>query len=286
MGVEGTPIPVVGVADVEVSFSGVNVQAEFIVAKALSADAILGLDFLEQNRCVINAEQRVLYLKGRALALSNTESTSKTMSVDAKAVLYESLCLPPLSEVEIMVKVKSESVSTDVCLVEAAPLKELPVIVANALVRPIESNKEITIPIRLINPSSDSVTLYKGSTVARVSGIDLYNVVANINPKPPDTHSDVSKAEQELLWDLVCGSGQGLDVQQQDKLYALLLSFATSSLDELTNCNTQLTQREAIQSASNLGGYHHLEEKKYTNSWMICYQGTLYSHQQAHGHLP
>ena len=95
VGVEGTPIPVVGVADVEVSFSGVNVWAEFIVAKALSADAILGLDFLEQNRCVINAEQRVLHLKGRALALSNTESTSKTMSVDAKAVLYESLLTSP-----------------------------------------------------------------------------------------------------------------------------------------------------------------------------------------------
>ena len=140
MGVEGSPIPVIEVADVEVSFSGVNVRAEFIVAKTLSADAILGLDFLEQNQCVINAEQRVLHIKGRALALSNTNGASKTTSVEAKAVLYESLCLPPLSEVEIMVKVKSKSVNADVCLVEAVPLKELPVIVANALVKPIESN--------------------------------------------------------------------------------------------------------------------------------------------------
>ena len=76
-----------------------NVQAEFIVAKTLRAEAILGLDFLEQNQCVINAEQRVLHLKGRALALSNTNSTSKTTS-DAKVVLYESLCLPPLSEMK------------------------------------------------------------------------------------------------------------------------------------------------------------------------------------------
>ena len=121
VGVEGSPIPVVGVADVEVSFSGVNARAEFIVAKTLIADAILGLDFLKQNQCVINAEQRVLHLKGRALALSNTNSTSKTTLVDAKAVLYESLCLPPLSEVEIMVKVKSKPVSADVCLVEAVP---------------------------------------------------------------------------------------------------------------------------------------------------------------------
>ena len=96
-------------------------------------------------------------------------------------------------------------------VVEAAPLKELPVIVANVLVKPIESNKEITVPIRLINPSADSVTLYKGSRVARVSRIDPSNVVANVNPKLPDTHPDVSKAELEMLWELLCGSGQGLN---------------------------------------------------------------------------
>ena len=170
---------------------------------------------------------------------------------------------------EVMVKVKSESVSTDVCLVEAAPLKELPIIVANALVKPIESNKEITVPIRLINPSADSVTLYKGSTVACVSEIDPSNVVANINPKPPDTHPDVSKAEQELLWELVCGSGQGLDVQQQDKLYALLLSFAdVFALDDKQLGRTDKLQHSINTKGSHpicLGGYHHLEEKKCIN---------------------
>ena len=174
VGVEGSPIPVVGVADVEVFFSGVNVWAEFIAAKTLNAEAILGLDFLQQNHCIINAKQRVLHLKGRALALSNTSGISKTTFVDAKAVLYESLCLPPLSEVEVMVKINSET----------APLPmKLLIIVANALVKPTDSNKEITVPIRLINPSTDSVTLHKGSTVACVSVIDPSNVVENVNHK-------------------------------------------------------------------------------------------------------
>jgi len=39
VGVEGSPIPVVGVGDVKVSFSGVNIQAEFIVTNILSAEA-------------------------------------------------------------------------------------------------------------------------------------------------------------------------------------------------------------------------------------------------------
>ena len=39
---------------------------------------------------------------------------------DAKAVLYESLCLSPRSEMEVMVKVKSNTISAEVCLIEAA----------------------------------------------------------------------------------------------------------------------------------------------------------------------
>ena len=38
VGDEESHLPVVGVADIEVSFSGVNVQAEFIVAKTLGAE--------------------------------------------------------------------------------------------------------------------------------------------------------------------------------------------------------------------------------------------------------
>ena len=49
---------------------------------------VLKADFLEQNWCVINAEQRVLHLKGRALALSNVICISNTTIVDAKAVIY------------------------------------------------------------------------------------------------------------------------------------------------------------------------------------------------------
>jgi len=69
-----------------------------------------------------------------------------------------------------------------------------------------------------------------------VFGIDPSNAMANVNPKPPHTHLDVSTAEQELLWELVCRSGQELNAQQQYKLYALLLSFAdVFTLNDWTN---------------------------------------------------
>ena len=137
-----------------------------------------------------------------ALAITNTVDRAST--ADTKAVLYESLCLPPLSEVEVMVKVKSDTISADVCLIKATSLpKELTVIIANALVKPVKNNKEITVPIRLINPPADSVTLHKGSTVVHVTKLDPASMVANVNSEPTEFHPDVTPAvnttEQELL---------------------------------------------------------------------------------------
>ena len=116
-------------------------------------------------------------------------------------------------------------------LIKAVALpRELPMNVANALVKPRESNKDITVPIRLINLLEDSVTLHKGSTVACVTRLDPDSVMANVNSQFTGIHPDVipgvKTTEQQWLWELVCGSEQGLDAQQHNKLYALLLGFA------------------------------------------------------------
>ena len=44
-------------------------KGEFLVTNQLSLEIILGLDFLEQNHCAINADQRTLHLQGKALSL-------------------------------------------------------------------------------------------------------------------------------------------------------------------------------------------------------------------------
>ena len=131
-----------------------------------------------------------------------------------------------------MVKVNSDTMSTNVCLIKAAALpRELLVIVAKALFKPRESNKEITVPIRLINPLGDLITLHKRSKVAYVTRLD-----PNVNSQStgsiiyPNVTPGVNTTELEWLWELVCGSGQWLDAQQQNKLYALrgaLLMFST-----------------------------------------------------------
>ena len=73
VGVEGSPLSVRGATTLDITLAGIVVRSDFLVAKTLSAKAIMGLDFLENNGCIINTGQRVMHLKGKAIPL-NRES--------------------------------------------------------------------------------------------------------------------------------------------------------------------------------------------------------------------
>ena len=106
VGVEGSEIAMVGVATLDLSFGGVMVTADFIVTKSLHTGAILGLDFLEENGCIINTEQQVLHLQGKAIPLRGAQCLRKRVPV-INAILADQLTMPPCSQIEIMATVGS-----------------------------------------------------------------------------------------------------------------------------------------------------------------------------------
>jgi len=96
-------------------------------------------------------------------------------------VLCKRLLLPLLCEIEVLAKLQAEVTASNhgsVCLVEALP-RPIPIIVANALVTPLVNNKMTTVPIRLVNPTIEPVTLHKGSAVAHVAQLDSSAIIAN-----------------------------------------------------------------------------------------------------------
>jgi len=67
VGVEGSPLSVQGVTTLDITLAGIVVRSDILVANTLSAEAIMGLDFLESNGCVINTGHSVMHLKGKAI---------------------------------------------------------------------------------------------------------------------------------------------------------------------------------------------------------------------------
>ena len=226
VGVEGSPLSVLGATSLNITLAGTVVSGDFLVAKALSAEAIMGLDFLESQGCVINTGQSVIHLKGRAIPLSR-ESKAHMSNVNIRA--KERLQIPAYSGIETLAQISLNGEVDPAVgwIVEPLLSDDMPALVANAIVTPFKQGEIITVPVRLINPSPQPVVINKGMKLAQMSkcadncAIRSVDIAAE-NQLP----SDIPIQKQQALWDMIERCDEALSEEQQRKLYNLLLSHA------------------------------------------------------------
>ena len=98
VGVDGIPLKVLGSITTPLSISDINFSHRFIVAEGLTTDAILGLDFLETNKCVLDLAKGRIVIADQSVALVpnpfSLHSGCSTITVVQKCVV------PPRSEME------------------------------------------------------------------------------------------------------------------------------------------------------------------------------------------
>ena len=91
VGVEGSPVPVYGATCVKVQMGDLCVNIDFLVVDSLKVESLIGIDFLEKHRCVVNLEEGVLQLKGISIPLQNTRSSYKDRMAPAPLSLVETV---------------------------------------------------------------------------------------------------------------------------------------------------------------------------------------------------
>ena len=252
IGVEGSPLSVLGTANMGVGLGGITVQSDFLVAAGLSSDAIIGLDFLEKHEAVINLGQGVLHLKGRAIPLLKTSPIcvpgANSTSINLR--INETIELPAMSGMDIIVQAPAFSTREHDWLVEATQ-QETSFIVANAVVTPWESENTLDIPVRLVNPSSLPLTIRKHTNVAQLNQLDNISINAvdvqcGNNDDPPLT---VCPHTQQVLWDMVEQSDVNLSESQKQQLYSLLLGYS----DVFAANNSNLGRASLLQHTIHTG---------------------------------
>jgi len=230
VGAEGSTIPVRGVAKLDFTMAGILMTAEFLVTDQLSSEAILGLDFLEQNKCIINAEQHTVHINGKAISLGPRPGKGTSPST-LHVVISERLHIPPLSEMEV-----TGSTMQSVKLLQGHPYlieptdSQTPAMIATAVFSPSLADGERTlIPLRVLNPLSQPITIHKGTKVAQICEIpepEAITPASSVGLDASTTPSNVPLEAKEELWKLVGKSAANLTAQQQEKLYKVLLGFA------------------------------------------------------------
>ena len=80
------------------------------------------------------------------------------------------------------------------------------------------------VPIRLLNPRSEPITLYAGTEVATLEKVeipaDTVSAVGNVNVP------EAGEQMQDMLWELAEKAGPGLTSSEKETFFHLLLSYA------------------------------------------------------------
>ena len=83
VGVEGTRLETWGTATAEIAFAGETFQFPVLVASSLTADAILGMDFLDANKCTLEMANKVLRFPNRGVSISLQDPSSQPHIIQA-----------------------------------------------------------------------------------------------------------------------------------------------------------------------------------------------------------
>ena len=120
-----------------------------------------------------------------------------------------------------------------------------PPAVACALVAPTST----TVPVRLLNPLTEPVTVYAGMTLATLESVEpppgAVDAVSSGDPEVP-----VGVEKQKLLWNLAEQSGRDLGPGEKDLFYHLLLSYA----DVIASSTADLGRTDRLRHSIHTGG--------------------------------
>ena len=223
IGVEGTPLQVLGCSEIPVEIEGKTFSMKVIVVSSLTAEAIMGMDFLEANNCKIDLKQKALCFPDRNLCVPLKNSLAD-MTTEASVVvmLEEPLHLAPLSEIEIMAKVSGECKGEGTWLLEESKSQRLPVRVAHAIVCPNSS----IVPVRLLNPRPETVTVYKNTQLAVLEKLEATPPQVKLPVSLVHAESVIPQQKREMLWQIVERCGSGLNDEQKQAFFLLLTAYA------------------------------------------------------------
>ena len=164
----------------------------------LTSEAILGLDFLQEQQALIDLAARTLSLKGgRVLPLRDPAYVPPPPRAHTEVPVraMRTVEVPPRSELEIAARL--DTPVEGVWLLQGTMDKSLPAAVACALVAPTST----TVPVRLLNPLTEPVTVYAGMTLATLESVEPpLGAVDAVSSGAPEVAVGVEK--QKLLWSL------------------------------------------------------------------------------------
>lgn len=220
--VDGSSVSVLGSCEVRITLSSYTFHHTVLVANTLTSEGILGVDFLQRNKCLVNLGENVLKVLGHSISIPLSHNTKEgAFSKQVDVVAAQTICVPARSELEILAEIHNSIDNGDTWLLEGKQVKDSPLVVARALVKPYNN----TVLVRLLNPQSKPFTLHKKSRIAFMEPMDSLCICTADIPTITKTTPALTEEKRHILWNMVSSCHAELPDDERQKLFHLLSQF-------------------------------------------------------------
>ena len=261
VGAVGTPLDALGTARVSllINFSSAcskSFQVGVVVVSGLTADVILGLDFLLANDCTIDAGQSKLNFPHENLSVTLGARGGRQMSSSEIPVsLGVSVSVPAYSEMEVMAKVPSE-LSRGTWIFEGMDYrKQKTIATARALVSPHIGQ----VPVRLCNPGGKAVMLQKDTRIGTLELVEDSEAKTHITSvtQGDTVQQQAPKEKRDLIWTTINDTCQNLSCQEREELCSLLVEYH----DVISSTSNEMGRTSTIQHHINTGDHPPIRQQ-------------------------
>ena len=248
VGANGSPLAVLGCADIRLCVGTESFQQEAIVVKSLSVDGILGMDFLTENKCKIDVGERKLQIQSRGIQVSLQEAATSKCVQCPVLHMEETVVIPAWSEMEVMATMNGKPHTLGTWVAEAAVVGKMGLVTARSVVQSTTGRT----PIRVINLTQQPATLHRGTKLAELEEVDECLIAATEPKKVSEDReriSHVSAEKLKCLQELASNAEIDLSEEEKEVFLELLLEYA----DVFAVSDEDLGHTEQLQHSIHTG---------------------------------
>ena len=207
VGAEGSQLNILGTVELDMAFKGIRAKQLFYICDNLKQSALLGVDFLRDNGCVVDFNKGTLRAGNTEVYLRD-ESSWQVHRVS----LVETVTIQPDQKVDLICQVNGANLEGIQGVLEPMDkfFERFPIAVPSTLSLVIEGS----VPVRFYNYSGQPVTIYKDTSVGEfcpaVEGGQAIPTARNYRVESATGDSDVRtvncnalSVESEPSWDIV-----------------------------------------------------------------------------------
>ena len=217
--VTGRRTDLYGPEDVCLSINGHDYHMSVLIADKLSDPVILGLDFLQNNRCVLDLERNVLHLAGESIPLSSESGReSRGRPVRAMRVrVLEAVTIEPGVQQLVRCKPVGRSPGSPV-LVDAGSVPRSELIVGRTVIDPDARSVGVVVA----NMSQHPLRIRAGRAIGSCEPVDCIAASGSRSDAQKQHH----EPQLEYMRDLLVRSAVGLSQEQSAGVSQLVSDFS------------------------------------------------------------